>query len=61
MTTAIPPAHNKVAAPHNWETATMGDLWRLSDATGIPAGSILRALDKLEGADSERRREVGEH
>ena len=59
MTTTIPPAHNN-AAPLDWETATLGDLWRLSDAAGVPAGAILRALDKLEGADSERGGEVCE-
>lgn len=53
MITYIPPAHSNIAAPPNWETATMGELWRYSDATGVPAGTILRALDKLEGSDSE--------
>ena len=61
MTTRIPPAHNKIAATLNWETATLGDLWRLSDATGVASGAILRALDKLEGPDSEGRSEIGKH
>lgn len=52
MTTYIPPAH-KIAATLNWETATLGDLWRLSDATGVAAGALLRALDQLEGPDAE--------
>ena len=61
MTAIVPPAHSKIAAPLDWETATMGDLWRLSDATGVPASAILRALDKLEGADAEGRSEIGKH
>ena len=61
VTTHIPPAHSKIAATLGWETATMQEVWELSDRAGIPAGAILRALDKLEGADPERRCEVGEH
>lgn len=61
MQTTIPPAHKKAAASLDWETATVGDLWRLSGATGIPASTILRALDKLEGPDSEGRSKIGKH
>ena len=59
--TTTPPAHSKIAAPLNWETATLGDLWRLSDATGVAAGAILRSLDQLKGPDPEGRSEIGEH
>ena len=52
---------NKAAATQYWETATLEDLWSLSDLTGIPASAILRALDKLEGADAEGRSEIGKH
>ena len=61
MHTTIPPAHKKAAAPLDWETATLGDLWRLSDATGVASGAILRALDKLEGPDSEGRSKISKH
>lgn len=47
------PAKHRIAAPHGWETAMMSELWRHSDATGVPASTILRALDKFERADAE--------
>lgn len=47
------PTKHRIAAPLNWETATMGELWRHSDATGVPASTILRTLDKFERADAE--------
>ena len=59
--TSASATHSKDAAPLGWEAATMVDLWRLSDATGIPAGAILRALDKLEGADPESVSERVKH
>ena len=59
--TSTSATHSKDATPQPREAATMGDLWRLSDATGIPASAILRALDKLEGADAEGRSEIGKH
>lgn len=49
----------KIATP-SVEVATVGDLWRLSDETGVSAGALLRALDQLEGADAERCSEVRE-
>src|SRR5690606_12188122 len=51
--TSTSATHRKDATPQSREVATVSDLWRLSDATGIPASAILRALDKLEGADAE--------
>lgn len=49
----------KIATP-DLEVATVGDLWRLSDEAGVSAGTLLRALDQLEGADAERCGEVHE-
>ena len=45
MTTATPPAHSKIAAPLDWETATLGDLLDLSHATGVPASLLYRVLN----------------
>lgn len=51
MATTVPPAYSSVAAL-DLRTATLGDIWRHSDATGIPAGAILRALDQDERRDA---------
>ena len=59
--TSTSATHRKDATPQSREVATVSDLWRLSDATGVPAGAILRALDKLEGADAEGCGEIGKH
>lgn len=53
MTTIVPPAHSKIAAPLDWETATVQDLWSLSDAGGVSAGAIFRALDQCVRSDAE--------
>ena len=61
MTTTVPPAHSEVAASLDWETATLGQIWRASDLAGVTACSVLRALDKLEGADPESVSERVKH
>lgn len=53
MASVTPPAHNKIATPEA-EVATIGGLWRLSDATGVPACTLFRALNEDEGANAER-------
>lgn len=53
MGTTIPPAHRKIAAPLDWETATLEDLLDLSDATGLPACALLRAMQKVPGSDPQ--------
>lgn len=53
MTTTVPPSRNKIATPEA-EVATIGGLWRLSDATGVPACTIFRALNENEGPDAQR-------
>ena len=45
MATTTPPAHSKIAAPLDWETATLGDLLDLSHATGVPASLLYRVLN----------------
>lgn len=53
MASVTPPAHNKIATPEA-EVATIGGLWRLSDATGVPACTLFRALNENEGPNAER-------
>lgn len=53
MTTYIPPAHSKAAAPLDWETATLDDAWAVSDVTGIPACTILRAPHEVIGRHAQ--------
>lgn len=53
MTTHIPPAHTNSAAPLDWETATVEDLWRASDLARVSAGAIFCALDKDVRLDAE--------
>lgn len=57
MTSAL---RKKIATP-DLEVATVGDLWRLSDEAGVSAGALLRALDKLKGADAESFRKVSQN
>lgn len=54
MTTHIPPAHSKIAASLDWETATLGDLLDLSDATGVPASLLYRVLNHRARVEAER-------
>lgn len=56
MATTIPPAHSKIAATLDWETATVEDVWSLELATGIPADAILSTLHDLFLRDAESRR-----
>lgn len=53
MTAATPPAHNTAPATQRWAVGTVQDLWSLSDARGVPACTIFRALDEYVGEDSE--------
>ena len=39
--------------PLDRETATVQDLWSLSDAGGVSAGAIFRALDQCVRSDAE--------
>lgn len=43
---------NESATPHGWEVATVADLWRLSDATGIPASAVLATVEKFGGGEA---------
>lgn len=53
MTAATQPyPYSKIATPVV-EVATVDDAWRLSDATGIPACTVLRALNQVFGGDSQ--------
>lgn len=61
MTATVPPVHSKIAASLDRETATLGQIWRASDLAGVTACSVLRALDKLEGADPESVSERVKH
>lgn len=56
MTTYIPPAHSNIAAPLDWETATMDDLWRVSDLAGISACTLLGAANEVLGGDAKLSR-----
>lgn len=53
MSSTVPPMNDKIATPI-MEVATVGDLWRLSDHTGVPACTLFRALDQLERTDTKR-------
>ena len=53
MTPAVPPAHSKVAASLKWETATVEDVWRVSDLTLAPSCSVLAAMQQLGRLDAE--------
>lgn len=52
MTTTVPPSDSKIATPKQG-AATVDDAWRLSDATGVPACTVLRALNEVFGGDSQ--------
>ena len=47
------PAKHRIAAPHEWETATVGDVWRGSDLAGVPSCTILTSMQHLVGLDTE--------
>lgn len=53
MTIHIPPAHSSIAAPLNWETATVEDLWYASDLAGASSCSVLAAMQQLGRLDAE--------
>ena len=52
MTAHIPPAHSKIAASLEWETATVEDLWRASDLARVPARTIFATVEKLGRRES---------
>lgn len=56
MTTYIPPAHSNIAAPLDWETATMEDVWEVSDLAGVSACTILGAAHKILGGNAKLSR-----
>ena len=58
MHTTIPTTHKKAAAPSKWGTATVQDLWSLSDAGGVSAGAIFCALDQCVRGDTESVRDL---
>lgn len=43
---------NENTTPQRREVATVSDLWRLSDATGIPASAILATVEKFGGGEA---------
>lgn len=53
MTPAVPPTQQSAATPSKWGTATVQDLWSLSDAGGVSAGAIFCALDQCVRGDAE--------
>ena len=53
MTITAPPALMWPDASHPGGVVTMGDVWRLSDEAGVPACTVLRTLDQLEGVDAQ--------
>ena len=53
MTTRIPPAHNKIAATLDWETATVEDVWRASDLALASSCSVLATVQQLGRLDAE--------
>lgn len=54
MATTIPPAYSKIAAPLDWETATVSDLLDLSAATGVQAGLLYSAIHHRARVNAER-------
>lgn len=44
---------HKDATPRAWGVATVQDLWRLSDVAGVPAGTLLATVEKLDGGHAE--------
>lgn len=52
MRTVVPPSHNRIATPIA-EVATVQDLWRLSDVSGVPPCAIYCAMQQVVGLDSE--------
>ena len=46
MSTTIPPAR-KIAAPLDWETATVEDVWRASDLGGVAPSAALATVEQL--------------
>lgn len=53
MTTTVPPAQSSVAAPQCWGAATVQDLWRESDATGVPACTLYRSAQEFVRLNAE--------
>ena len=53
MTTIVPPAHSKIAAPRAWGTATVQEVWELSDRAGIPPCALLSIVQQLVFGDAE--------
>lgn len=53
MTTTIPPAHSKIAASLDWETATVEDLWERSDRAGVPIRALLATIQKFGGVQAK--------
>ena len=51
--TSTSATHSKDATPSKWGTATVQDLWSLSDAGGVSAGAIFCALDQCVRGDAE--------
>lgn len=47
------PTKHRIAATHNWETATVEDVWRGSDLAGVPSCTILTAMQHLVGRHAE--------
>lgn len=47
------PEKHRIAAPHEWEAATVEDVWRGSDLAGVPSCTILTAMQHLVGLDAE--------
>lgn len=58
MTPEVPSTQQTVAAPSKWGTATVQDLWSLSDAGGVSAGAIFCALDQCVRSDAESVRDL---
>lgn len=54
MPSPTPPIH-KIAAPL-WETATMDDLWRVSDLAGVSACALLSATHEVFRGDAQLAR-----
>ena len=54
MTAAPLRTHNRVAAPLEWETATLEDLLDLAAESGIQAGLLYRAIHHDARVDAER-------
>ena len=53
VTTRIPPAHSKIAAPRAWGAATVQEVWDLSDRAGIPPCTLLGIVQQLVFGDAE--------